>query len=184
MRPITEKEKRTIRLAAIGLVLYLALFFGLRVWKKLEAQRSDYQRLTAEAQRLKRDLLPYENRVLLAEKLKQTYRMNPGKLSRSTVVAEASAAIQKAAASVKVQLGPMREAPARASAKELSSIQLEASGPIPAVMTMLHRLPTLGFPLIVDSVQLAPESKPGNVKLSLTIIILDAQQWLKETTNA
>jgi hypothetical protein len=180
MRAITEREKRTIRFAAIILVAYLVLFFGLRVVRNLETQRSDYQRLVVEAQRLKRDLLPYENRVLLAEKFKENYRMNPAKLTRSTIVAEASAAIQKAASSGKVQLGPMREAPARASAKELTSIQLEASGQVAAVISMLHRLPTLGFPLMVDSVQITPESKPGNVKLSLTVIILDAEQWLKE----
>ena len=180
MRPITEREKRTIRFAVFALAIYLMLFFGGRAWTKLEKQRSDYQRLVTEAQRLKRDLLPYETRVLMAQKLKQTYAMDPGKLSRSTVVGEASAAIQKAASAGKVQLGPMRESPARASNRELTSIQIEASGPVSAVMTLLHKLPTLGYPLIVDTVQLTPESKPGNIKLSLNIIILDAAQWLKE----
>ena len=74
----------------------------------------------------------------------------------------------------------MRESPARASNRELTSIQIEASGPVSSVMTLLHKLPTLGYPLIVDTVQLTPESKPGNIKLSLNIIILDAEQWLKE----
>ena len=180
MRPITEREKRTIRLAVAGLAIYLALFFGLRAWKKLETQRSEYQRMVTEARRLKRDLLPYEARVLTAQKFKQTFAMEPGKLSRSTVVAEASAAIQKAASAGKVQLGPMRESPARASNRELTSIQIEASGQVSAVMTLLHKLPTLGYPLVVESVQLTPESKPGNIKLSLNIIILDAEQWLKE----
>ena len=57
-------------------------------------------------------------------------------------------------------------------------MQLEGSGPIPAVMTLLHRLPTLGFPLVVDSLQITPEAaKPGVVKLNLTIIILDFESW-------
>ena len=184
MRVLTEREKRTIRYAAIAIAAYFVLFFGVRGWKTLEAKRSDYTRLVIEAQRLKRDLLPYENRVLLAQKLKDTYRMEPTKLSRSTVVAETSAAIQKAAASGKVQLGPMRESPGRLSGKELASIQLEGSGPVPAVMTLLQRLPTLGYPLIVAAVQLTPESKPGAVKVSLTIVILDVDQWMKETPNA
>ena len=59
-------------------------------------------------------------------------------------------------------------------------MQLEGAGPVPAVTAFLHRLDTLGFPLIVDSVQLSPEPRPGMLKLNLTIIILDFDQWKKE----
>ena len=183
MRALTEREKRTVRFAVAAIAVYLVLFFGVRVWRQMEAKRSDYEWLVVDARRLKRDLLPYENRVLLNQKLKGELRMDPAKLSRATVVAEASSAIQKAASSGKVQLGPMRENPARSSAKELSSIQLEGSGPVPAVMEFLQQLPTLGYPLVIDSVQLTPESKPGMIKLSLTIVILDAQQWLAAAAN-
>ena len=104
--------------------------------------------------------------------------MDPGKLSKASLVAEASAAIQKAARNGGVQIGPVRESPARTSATELTSMQLEGVGPVPAVMTLLHRLETVGFPLIVDSVQINPEpSRPGTLKLSLTIVILDFDQW-------
>jgi hypothetical protein len=132
------------------------------------------------AQRLKRDLQPYENRILLAQKLKENFRMEPEKLSRASVVAEASAAIQKAAGSIKVQLGQVRESAARPSAKELVSMQLEGSGPVPAVMTFLHRLETLGYPVVIDSLQISGDARPGMIKLSLTIVILDFEQWKKE----
>jgi len=180
MANLTEREKRTVRLAAAGIAVYLVLFFGMRGWKSLETRRSEYQQLSIDAQRLRRDLQPYENRILLAQKLKETFRMDPAKLSKPSLVAEASLAIQKAAGSIKVQLGQVRESAARASARELVSMQLEGTGPIPAVMTFLHRLETLGFPLIIDSLQINGDPRPGMIKLSLTIIILDFDQWKKE----
>jgi hypothetical protein len=178
MPALTEREKRTVRLAAIAIAIYLVLFFGVRAWKQLETKRSQYQQLQVEAQRLKRDLMPYENRILLTQKLKENFRMNPQKFSRASLAADASAAIQKEAGSLKVLLGQVRESAARPSARELASMQLEGIGPIPAVMTLLHRLQTLGFPLVVDSLQITPEAaKPGVVKLNLTIIILDFESW-------
>ncbi len=181
MRPLTDHEKRTIRIAAIGLAVYLVLFLGVRGWRGLEARRSEYQKLVRDGDRLKQELRPYENKILLLEKLKETFHIDPSKLSKATLVAEASAAIQKAAASGGVQLGPIRESPARASSKELASMQIEGFGPVPAMMTLLHRLETLGYPLMIDSVQINSEpAKPGMIKVNITIVILDYEQWKKE----
>jgi len=185
MATLTDREKRTVRIAAIAVAVYLLLFFGLRIWKSLEAARLDYQVMLMDAQRLRRELRPHENRVLLAQKLKENFHIEPAKLSRSTVVAEASAAIQKAASSGGVQLGPLRESGGRPSAKELASMQLEGTGTTTAVISLLQRLQTLGYPLLLDSVQLNADTKPGNVKLHLTIVILDFDQWkTEEVPNA
>ncbi len=184
MRALTDHEKRTIRLAAVGISIYLVLFGGLRCWKYLEKKRADYQHLVKEANGLKQEVQTYETRVLLVKKLMESLRVDPAKLSRESVVGSASSAIQKAAAMGGLGLGPIRETPARASTKELASMQLEGAGPVPAVTTFLHRLDTLGFPLIVDSVQLSPlparPGMPAMLKLNLTIIILDFDQWKKE----
>lgn len=178
MRTLTDREKRTVRLAAIAISIYLVVFFGLQLWKRMEAKRSDYQQLLTNAQRLRRELVPYENRVLLAQKLKENFRMEPRKLSKATLVAQASAAIQNAAKSGAIQLGPLRESSGRASAKELTSIQLEGNGPVPAVMTFVQQLETLGYPLVVDALQMTPDTtKPGQLKVTLTIVILDFDQW-------
>ena len=178
MATLSEHDQRILRIGGIAIALYLILFFRLRIWKNLESRRTAYQQLIVDAQRVKRDLQPYENRMLLTEKLEETYKLNPAKLSRASVVAEASAAIQKAAASGQVQLGPIRESAARPSAKELTSMQLEGVGPAPAIVALLHRLEVLGFPLVVDSIQINAEpAKPGTVKLSLIITILDFEQW-------
>jgi len=177
---MTAREKRTLRLATIGVATYLVLFIGWQTVRRLEARRSEYQQLVTEAQRLKRELQPYENRVLLAQKLKTSFRMEPQKLSTASLVAEASGAIQKAATSNGIQVGPIRESPARSSTKELASMQLEGVGPVPAVMALLHSLETLGYPLIVDAVHLSPDAKPGMVKINLTVVILNYDQWKNE----
>jgi hypothetical protein len=47
-------------------------------------------------------------------------------------------------------------------------------------MAFLHRLDTLGYPLVIDSLQLTPQQMPpGNLKFNMTIIILDFEQWKK-----
>lgn len=178
MQNLTERDKRTIRLAAVGIIIYLVLFSGVKVWKAMEARRAEYQRLLTKSQSIKNELLPYENKVLLLEKLKANLKLEPQKISRATLVAEASAAIQKASRDGGVQLGPLRETPSRSAARELSSIQMEASGQAASVLTLLSKIETLGYPLVVDTVQLTSEAnKPGMLKASFTVIILNYEQW-------
>ncbi len=181
MRTLTDHEKRTIRIAAAGIGIYLVLFCGLRSWKYFEKKRSEYHQLLSNAQTLKLELQPYEDKVLVVKKLMAGFHLDPATLSKSSVVAEASDAIQKAGMTGGVQIGHIRESPASASTKELASMQLEGVGPLPAVMSLLHRLENLGYPLIVDSVQITAETtRPGIVKLNLTIVILDFEQWKSE----
>jgi hypothetical protein len=184
MRTLTPHETRTIRFAVIGIILYLLAFYGVRTWRSLETGRASYQQLVKNAQKLKQELQPYENRALLLEKLKQNFNMDPTKLSKTSLVAQASAAIQRAAMSGGVQLGPIRESAARGAGKELTSMQLEAVGPVPAIISLLNKLETLGYPLVLDAVTINPEaSRPGNVKLTLTVVILDFEQWKREEAN-
>lgn len=111
--------------------------------------------------------------------------MDPVKLTRASVVGEASAAIQKAATAGGIQLGPIRESAARASARELASMQLDGSGPIPAVMAFLHGFESLGYPVVLDSIQLTQDpTKPSMVKMHLTIVIYDFEQWKVEEKHA
>lgn len=182
MPTLTVRDRRTLRLAAIGITIYLALFFGWRASRQLEAQRANYQDLLLSAHRLQRDIAGHENNLLLFQKLKASLRLDPQTLSRTSLAGEASAAIQRAAATAGIQLGPIRESSARSNpnAHELTSMQLEATGPLPAVIGLFHRLETLGFPLVIDSVQLTPDSKPGQLTIQLTIVILDYEKWRKE----
>lgn len=181
MRTLTPEEKRTIRFAGVGIAIYLVLFGGFKVWKFFEQQRTSYRQLVTEAENLKREVERYKGRIEVTKKLMETFRMDPAKLTRATVVAEASAAIQKAAKDGGFQLGPVRESAARPGSKELASIQLEGSGPVQATMTLMSRLETCGYPLIIDSAQISADpTKPGQIKLNLTIMVLDFEP-LKKT---
>ena len=180
MRTLTHREKRTIRLGAAGIAIYLLIFGGLQVGKAFGKRQAEYRQLVKQADALKQEVRLYEDRSLAVKRMMESFRMDPAMLSRTSVVAEASAAIQKAAMGGGVQLGPVRESPARPSSKELASMQIEGTGPVPAVMSMLSRLESVGYPLIIDSVQLTPDMRPGQLKVSLTILILDFEQWKKE----
>lgn len=181
MRTLNDREKRTIRYAGIALAIYLAVFAGYQAIRALEVRRTEYRRLVQDARDLKSELKRYETKIALVKKLMESFQLDPAKLKKSEVVTEASAAIQKAAMGGGMQLGAIREAPARASNGELATIQFEGNGPVQSVMGLLHRMESLGYPLVIDSAQITAEAnRPGQVKLNLTIVILDFEQWKKE----
>src|SRR4051794_4660682 len=97
MRPLTDHDKRTLRVGLAIVLAYLFVFYGTRAWTHLEAGRAEYHRLLQHARQLKQELRPYETKALLLQELKAKYHLEPGKLSPTTLVAEASGAIQKAA---------------------------------------------------------------------------------------
>ena len=177
-RPLTPKEQRTIRIAAVCVVVYLALLYGPDVRSYFVARREAYDKLVQQAQDLRNVIKPYEEKVATATSMMERFNMDPAKLKRASVMAEASAAIQQAAASQGVGVGPIRETPGRASAKEAGSIQFEGTGPIPSVMALMHTLDRIGFPVIIDSVRFsANPGMPNGIKVNLTIDVLDFDAW-------
>jgi hypothetical protein len=185
-RQLTPKEKRTIRFAAIGIGIYLVLFYAPGLRSFFTDRREAYDKLVQEAQDLRDVIKPYEEKIGTATNLMDRFHMDPVQLKRASVLAEASAAIQHAAASGRVGLGPIRETPGRPSAREAGSIQFEGNGPIAAVMGLLHNLDHIGFPVIIDSVQLTSNPMmPNGIKVNLTIVVLDFDAWKpKETPHA
>jgi hypothetical protein len=175
---LTPKEKRTIRIAAVCVCVYLALFYGPGAWRSVAARREACDRLMQQARDLRDIIKPYEGKIATATNLMDRFRMDPAKLKRSSVVAEASAAIQQAAASEMVGVGPVRETPGRPSAREAGSIQLEGTGPIAAVMALLHHLDHIGFPVVIDSVQFSSDPRmPNAIKVNLVLVVLDFDAW-------
>ena len=180
MRTLNPSEKRTIRYAAIGISIYLVLFFGIKVVTFLAHQRGDYLAMVEQARQLKADSHLEADQADLAKMLMDQYRLDPGTLSTNTAVANASAAIQKAAMSGGVAFSTIHESPGRSSGKELATIELEGSGQVASVVSFLHQLPLLGYPLVIDSMQIiADPMQPGQIKLNLTVIVLDFEQWKK-----
>lgn len=185
MMKISEREKRTIRLGAIGLGIYLALFYGGSAWNHMQDRRQEYDLLLQKAEKLKVDLLRYETDVLRLEKLRKTFALNPIAVDRETLVSDTSAAIQQSAQSNGVNLIMMHESPGRPSAALLSSMRLEGQGPMQGVIKFLDGLTQLGFPLVLDSVQLtADPKKPGMLKINLEVMVMDYQQFELEEDNA
>ncbi|HEX3800340.1 MAG TPA: hypothetical protein VH413_16720 [Verrucomicrobiae bacterium] len=177
---MTPKEKRTVRIAGIGIAIYLVLFAGVQVWKFTARKHAEYMQLVADAQSLKDEVRRYDDRIAVVKKLMEQFHMDPVSLKKSSVVAEASSAIQKAAQGSGFQVGPVRESPAHNSGKELASIELEGSGPVKGAVGLIYRLEGLGYPLVIDSTQFSSDPmRPGQVKLKLTITILDFDQVQK-----
>jgi hypothetical protein len=181
---MTERDKKTIRWAGIGIAIYLAAFGGFKMWRKGGASHDDYQTLVKTAEKLEAQVRDQENKVLVFEKLSDEYKFDPRKIKNETLVADASAAIQSAAQQGGIQLGPFRESPARSTGRELTTIQVEGSGQVSSALGLLHRIRTLGYPLLIDSVQFSPaQGRPGQVKVNVTITILNYEQF-KEGPNA
>ena len=112
-----------------------------------------------------------------ASNLQFQFKFDPAKLSTNTLVADAVAALQNAALSGGMQLGPVRETASRGSARELATVQMEGVGPVPAVLGFLDGMGSLGFPLVAESVQFsADRNQPGAAKLTVTVVILNVEQ--------
>ena len=178
---LSDKDKRTIRFAAIALGIYLVLFFGFKAWKQLENRRAEYRALLQEAELLESQFEAYETKGLLIAKLRGNAGMDISTFSRVKVVGETSEAIQKAAQSGGIKLGQIREAPGNASSGEMASMQMEATGPIQNVLAFLHQLEDVGYPLIVNSVEIqSGQRQPGQISVSLEMVLLDYEQWKPE----
>ena len=178
MRTLSSSEKRTIRYAVIGLAIYLVAFGGFKLWSFFAHRRTDYLQMVAEARQSRSQTSLEADQAVKVKKLMEDFHLDPALLKTNTAVAEASAAIQKAAMAGRVNPGTIRESSGKPSDKSLATIQFEGSGPVAGVVSLLHRLPLLGYPLLIDSMQItADPARPDQVKLNLTIIVLDFEQW-------
>ena len=173
MRPLTQKEKRTVRLGAIVLGAYLVLFYGSRGVLFLEGVRSEAQDRFRAAELLKSEADLEETRHLRAEKLASELRIDLAGLKEDTVVGEASAAVQKAAQEQGLQLGPTKETRKRSTERELGTIQIDGQGGVTSAAQFISGLGTIGYPLVVDSISLKAGQGPGQVTFSLTISVLN-----------
>ncbi len=184
MKNLTPSEQRTVRIGGIGIALYLAVFFGTKLFGGVVAVRADYARMRDSARSLRQEIEPYKTRAERLQRMVDRFQFDPGKLTTNSVVGQASAALQRAATGGGLQLGPVRESLARTTEKESGTIQFDATGPAAAVMGFIARLGTLGVPVVVDSMQINADPRgPGMLKLHLTVIVLDFDQWKPREAN-
>jgi hypothetical protein len=186
MRALTPREKRTIRIGLVALAVYLGGLYGLRGWRYLEARRDEYAQLCLAGEKLKGEILREKVKALRLQRLRESSRLDLAKLDVKTASGEALAAVQKAAQGLGIALTTLKETPGRSSARELAAFQAEGVGPTLAVAQFLDNLKTLGFPLVIDSLQLKTAGmQPGQVQLSLGVVLLDFTAWKKaEKGNA
>src|SRR5262249_42843110 len=123
MRTLTDQEKRSIRRATIAIAIYLLLFCGYQMWNFLHHRRVEYLKLVADADALKPQAKMYQDRADVAKRMMQDYHLDPAKLTRETIVGEASSAIQKAASASGIQVGAVRESASRGSGDEIATMQ-------------------------------------------------------------
>lgn len=181
---LTARDRRTLRLGGMGLGAYLLLFGGWSTWQYMEKHRTNYRQLVRTAGDIRTRIELYQSRVIRLHRLMDAAQMDPAQLSQPKLVGGASAAIQQAATQGGLQLGPIRETAAKGSENELGTLQLEAFGQVRSITTFLHRLGSLGFPIIVDSVQISSDPmRPGFIKLSLVLILLNYEQWNMREEN-
>ena len=180
MPNLSLREKRIVLLGAVVVALYVVVFGGARFWRALRRQHAEYAQLVSQARDLGLEIKAYQAKAQAAQKLMDQFRLDPAKLRNSTAVAEASAAIQKLAASSGIQVGAVRESAGRTAKKELGTLQLEGTGQVPAVIALLGRLQSVGYPVVIESVQLTPMPMgPAMLKFNLSLVILDFEQWKK-----
>ncbi len=178
MRTITSRERRTIRIAAIGVAIYLAFFFGSKAWSRLESVRERDGELRLAAATLDTKLLRAAREARRYRDLREKWRFDPSTLERATLVSGAWEAIEKCATTHQLALGASREAQGRGSARQIRVFQVDGVGATQNAMEFLHDLRHLGVPLVVEQITVSTANlPPGQVRLTLTLPVYDYEAW-------
>ncbi|MBN2490883.1 MAG: hypothetical protein JXQ29_08545 [Planctomycetes bacterium] len=181
MRELTPRERRTIRLALLGLGAYLILFAGFKTASWLEGKRAVRAELQHELAAVRAAQLAEENKRLRLQALRSRWRLDPARTAEPTVVGDARQAIEAEARACQIGLGFSRESPGRRRAHELAVFQVNGSAAGTALARFLHRVQHLGYPVVLDSIEIKAAPKPGAVTFSFAIALLDHGAWLAET---
>jgi hypothetical protein len=187
MTPLTDRDKRTVRYAAIGLAIYLVVFFSVKLVRRLENERTAYANLVLDARLLKQQWETQQARTELIEKLRKESGVDLSKVPKASLVTKTSEAIQQAAMSGGIKLGPMRETPGNHSRGELAVVQLEATGQVQGMLNLIHQVQALGYPVIIDGLEMKPDPRqPNMLRLDVDLVILDLDKWqpAKRRTDA
>lgn len=173
---LTDRDRRTIRIATVLVALYLLVFYGSEGWQVLRSMEDRYEQKKIEAEQLTVRLLKEKKKQKEVRELRTAIGIDLAKLDDETLVGEARVAIQKIAGTHGIGLGPSKESPARAGARELAIIHLEGQGTVLGVSKFVHALPLLGYPISIERLMLKP-TKPGQMSFTMSVIILSIKAW-------
>ena len=178
MRSLSDREKRTIRIAGILLGSYLVVFVCLKVIGYLEGHRDAYTEARLEARSLHQKMLHEAAKRKRFTKLKAEWNIDFPKLMEKTVVGDARMAIEQTARTCGVGLGFSKETPGRSRVRELAVFKMQGSGKALNVAKFLHCLKTrLGYPLVVDNIHLKAQARPGMVSFTFSAALLNYRTW-------
>lgn len=178
---MNDREKRLVIITAIGLSVYLILFFGKDFIGGLEKNRIDYLKMEKSVKEGVVKLRPYSDRSLLLEKLRQKMNLEVRNQDPEKLVALTSLAIQQTAKTSGINIGPLRES----RGTGISSLKFEANGKYESMVKFMRGIATSGYPVIIDSMQMNMDpSKKGTVKLNLSIGIIDFNKYKAGGGNA
>ncbi len=178
MKKLTDRDKRTLRVASVLTVLYLAVFYGSQGWRALRTWEDSYEQQKIQAEQLTLRLLKKKKKHKQVRELRKSIGIDLHKLDEKTLVGEARVAIQAIATAHGVGLGPSKETPTRSGAKELAVIHLEGQGTVSGISKFVHSLPLLGFPLSIERLVFKPDQKkPGHMSFTLSVVILSIKAW-------
>lgn len=178
MKKLTDRDRRTIRIASVLTIAYLVVFYGSKGWDVLRSMEDSYEQRSIEAEQLTVRLLKEKKKQKELRDLRKAVGIDLNKLDDETLVGEARVAIQAIAKTHGIGLGPSKESPARSGGADLAVIQLEGNGSTLGISKFVHGLPLLGFPLAIERLALKPNpKKPGQMSFTMSVIILSSKAW-------
>jgi len=178
LNKLSDREKRTIRIAAIAVGAYLILFLGHKTYSALEGERTAYQTLRQESDAVHIRLAKETRKRARLKALWNHWRLDVDRLALDTVVGDARVAIEKAAKACGVGLGFARESPGRARAHVLAVFQLSGSGQTESVAKFFDQITRTGYPVLLDTIHLKTTTKqPEKVTFSFSVSLVDYLNW-------
>ncbi len=178
MMKLTDRDRRTLRIASVLTIAYLVVFYGSAGWQGLRSMEDRYEQKKIEVEQLTVRLLKEKKKQKEVRELRTTLGIDLTQLDDETLVGEARVAIQAIAKTHGIGLGPSKESPARSGATELAVIHLEGQGTVLGVSKFVHGLPILGFPIAIERLALRPDpKKPGQMSFTLSVVILSINAW-------
>ena len=178
MKKLTDRDRRTVRIASVLTIAYLLVFYGAEGWQVLRSMEDRFAQKKIEAEQLTVRLLKEKKKQKEVRELRKTLGIDLTKLDDETLVGEARVAIQAIAKTHGIGLGPSKESPARSGATELAVIHLEGQGTVLGVSKFIHGLPILGYPIAIERLALRPDpKKPGQMSFTLSVVILSTKAW-------
>ena len=176
MAQLTARERRLIRGAAIVMVLYLFVFYGIKGVNWLDTKRTEHTQLTGELASLETQSLRELKKSKEFRDLQKRAGIDFATLSDEGLVTRSRNAIQSLAGRHSVGLSPIRESQGRSRA-QLRQFQIDGKGSAKQVLGFLNELDSIGVPLVVDRVHVKRQKSPRKLEVQMTVSLLSFPEW-------